>query len=363
MIDPRLSPARLIDKLNQQYPRELAFSAKNAEETILWQKRLRPKLEKILGGFPEKKGPLSAKIIKSETESKMRPDGSNYAYKKETITFEAQPGEEVLSYFLTPDDSSRRVHGKFPCVICVAGHGMGADSIIGYQDDGTERKTFDGYQRDFALQCVSRGYSVFVVEQMAIGHRRTSDEIKENPRRSTCGDTFHELLLFGKTLIGVRTYDVIRAIDYLYTRTDIDSDHLSILGVSGGGTTSLFTAALDERIKCILVSGYLNSFSDTLMVNTHCACNYIPGILKYCEFSDIAGLVAPRPMFFEVGDKDSTSPIASVRKTYSEIQKIYGTLGAKDRLQLSVFEGPHEFNGKDAFKFLDQFFAQAKNQH
>jgi cephalosporin-C deacetylase-like acetyl esterase len=64
------------------------------------------------------------------------------------------------------------------------------------------------------------------------------------------------------------------------------------MGISGGGTVSLFSAAVDKRIKVAVVSGYFNTFRDSILSLSHCLDNYVPGILNYVEMYDLAGLVA-----------------------------------------------------------------------
>jgi hypothetical protein len=52
-----------------------------------------------------------------------------------------------------------------------------------------------------------------------------------------------------------------------------------------------------------MVSGYLNSFQDGVASLAHCIDNYVPGVLKWAEMYDIAGLIAPRPLFVESGGR------------------------------------------------------------
>ena len=80
------------------------------------------------------------------------------------------------------------------------------------------------------------------------------------------------------------------------------------MGISGGGTCTLFSAALEPRIRAAMVSGYLNTFRDCIMSVSHCIDNYVPGILNWAEMYDVAGLVAPRPLFAESGEKDDIFP-------------------------------------------------------
>src|ERR1041385_360733 len=102
------------------------------------------------------------------------------------------------------------------------------------------------------------------------------------------------------------------------------------MGISGGGTVTVFSTALEPRIRAALVSGYLNTFKDSVGSLAHCIDNYVPGILNYAEMHDIAGLIAPRPLFVESGEKDNISPIKASIASFNEVQKIYGVFGAAD---------------------------------
>jgi len=70
----------------------------------------------------------------------------------------------------------------------------------------------------------------------------------------------------------------------------------------------MYAAAVEERIKVAVISGYLNTFKDSIMAMKHCECNYLPGILKYGEMYDICSLIAPRPLLIESGKNDPIFP-------------------------------------------------------
>lgn len=153
-------------------------------------------------------------------------------------------------------------------------------------------------------------------------------------------------------MIGWRVWDVIRAIDYLQTRSEIDSSRIATMGISGGGTVSLFSAAMDERIKVSVVSGYFNTFRDSILSLSHCIDNYVPGILNYIEMYDIAGLIAPRGLFVESGLRDPIFPIHGSRAAVRKARDIYAAFGAADKIGNEIFDDEHVFYGKGAFEFL-----------
>jgi len=159
-------------------------------------------------------------------------------------------------------------------------------------------------------------------------------------------------MLIGETLIGWRVWDVMRTIDYIATRPELDSTRIGCMGISGGGMVTAFSAALEPRIRVALVSGYLNTFRDSVGSLAHCVDNYVPGILNWAEMHDIAGLIAPRPLFVESGEKDNIFPIAASIESFNHVREIYRVFGAADRVEQEAFPDEHSFWGRRGIPFL-----------
>ena len=70
-------------------------------------------------------------------------------------------------------------------------------------------------------------------------------------------------------------WDIQRLIDYLETREDFLPGGVGCVGLSGGGLQTLYEAALDSRIKCAIISGYMAGVKK-LLLHGSCMCNYIP---------------------------------------------------------------------------------------
>jgi cephalosporin-C deacetylase-like acetyl esterase len=318
----------------------LAFDSKTPEEARSWQRKLRRKLISLLGGFPRERVPLSPRSYGTEEF-----DG----YTREKVIFRSRRGMSVFAYMLLPKPLPTE---PIPAVLCLHGHGRGVDDIVGIEEDGSMRKGYGGYQNDFALQCVDHGYAALAIEQFGFGHRRDEKARASGTGGSSCQPTSGTALLLGETMIGWRVYDGIRALDYLQTREEIDSTRLADMGISGGGTTSFYLAAVDQRVKAAVISGYFNTYKDSIVSVSHCMDNYIPGILKYAEMYDIAGLIAPRALFAESGTKDNIFPYRATQLAVRKARVIYGVFGYRNRIGLEVFEGEHQFYGRGAFEFL-----------
>jgi cephalosporin-C deacetylase-like acetyl esterase len=317
----------------------MSFTATNEAAARLWQKRVRSKLTELLGGFPPARAALQARILEKKKIN---------AYTREKIIFQSRDNLSVFGYLLLPE----KISGPVPAIVCLPGHGRGCDDIVGIAENGQQRESKSGYSRDFALQVAERGYAAFAIEQLAFGCRRDDAGRKKGAGQSSCQPSAGAALLFGQTMLGWRVWDVMRAIDYLLSRSEIDSSRLATMGISGGGTVSLFSAALDERIKVGVVSGYFNTFRDSILSLSHCIDNYVPGILNYLEMYDIAGLIAPRGLFIESGTRDPIFPIQGSRAAVKKAQYIYSAFGARNKIGHEVFDDEHVFYGKGAFEFL-----------
>ena len=317
----------------------MSFSATNETSARLWQKRVRGKLSELLGGFPSTRVALQARILEKKKFN---------GYTREKIVFQSRDNLSVFGYLLLPE----KISSPVPAIVCLPGHGRGSDDIVGIAENGEQRETKSGYERDFALQVVERGYAAFAIEQLAFGCRRDEAARKKGPGASSCQPAAGAALLFGQTMIGWRAWDTMRAIDYLLSRSEINSSRIATMGISGGGTVSLFSAALDERIKIGVVSGYFNTFRDSILSLSHCIDNYVPGILNYIEMYDIAGLIAPRGLFVESGERDPIFPIHGSRLAVKKAQAIYSVFGAADKIGHEVFDDEHVFYGKGTFEFI-----------
>ena len=175
---------------------------------------------------------------------------------------------------------------------------------------------------------------------------------KAHTGHSSCELISTNLLMYGKTLAGMRVYEVMRTIDYLFTRSEVDTDRIGCMGISGGGLVCSFASAVDERINVSVVSGFVNTFKDSIMSIHHCIDNFVPGIIKYAEMPDIVGLIAPRPLLIESGTRDPIFPIDATEEAYRRLERIYQLLGAGDKLDKDLFEGDHMISGAKAYDWF-----------
>ena len=329
-----LSPTELHQHLMSKLKPKMHFEG---GKVLPWQKKLRSKLRQLVGEMPAKKVALAPKRL----WFKKHELGTI-----EKIVFTSEPFSDVVGYVCLP----KNVKPPYTFMICLQGHSTGMHNSIAVQRDNENKFHQVEGDRDFGLGCMRRGIAAICIEQRSFGLRR--EQIQKHISSHGCHDATMHALMLGRTLLGERVYDVDRTIDYLATRDDVNMKKIGVMGNSGGGTISLFSAALLPRIAFAMPSCYFCTFKDSVMSIYHCMDNYIPGLLTIAEMSDIMGLFAPKPVVLVAGKKDDIFPIAKTKEAFKELKKIYKASGAENRCHLVIGKGGHRFYADDAWPVL-----------
>ena len=323
-----------LHRLEKKTKPQFSFKSQSLKKGKLWQKRLRGKLIELLGDLPREKIPLGPRIVE-----RVKEDG----YYREKIVFDGEQGFSIPAYVLVPEEKAKR---KMKALLCLHGHGRGKKDVAGVVASNIEKQQYiRPLNYDYGVQFVKKGYFVLAPDARCFG------ELSD----LSCTWGFVSSLLLGKTMVGMRAWDAMRAIDYLQTRKEVDPDRIGAVGFSWGGTHTIYASALDERIKVAVVSGYFSTLRDALIDRSCCPCQYIPNILEYADLPDIVGLISPRPLLIEYGLQDPLYTEGVVRKCYQKLENIYKVLQHPEHLDIDIFEGSHMFSGKKAFVWFDRW--------
>lgn len=311
--------------------RALKWDANSPAEHEAWRAEFDESLRELLGAWPEQ--------VALDHEWDETFETSAFTRRKVYIRSEANYW--VPAYYFVP----KNITGKRPAIICLHGH----SGIYPYIREGTEQEKKKGrdHNLDYAVHFAEQGYITLAVVQRGWNETR-------HDKPHSCHRCTMDAFLLGKTTAGLRVWDAMRALDFLAARDEVDAEHIGVAGLSGGGTTSLFFAALEPRVDFAMVAGYFCTFRDSIFTIHHCICNCVPGVMQVGEMSDVAGLIAPRPLLIISGDEDNIFPIEAVKKAYAELEQTYGVLGAADALESDFFEGVHEWSNRKTGAFLAQ---------
>lgn len=337
---PALQPAHSLWQQYDPANAPFAFHARTRTEAEEWQTEARSALAATLGFQDSPPVPLNPQMI----ERVERDD-----FIREKILLHTAPNVEMPVYLLLPKEGD----GPRATVLAFAGHGYGAKDIVGLWEDGSERETPDGYHADFAIALCRRGFAVAAPEIACFGERQTDFSHLTTGQSAPTSCTHAAMLAFhlGGSVAGMRVRDARRLVDYLETRPECDTARLGAMGISGGGMHTLFSTAIDTRIKAAVISGYFSTFQHSILAMHHCACNFVPGLAQFGEMYDLAGLLAPRPLLVEAGSHDPIFPIDAVRRSVGQAQSVYAVFGARP-VETDYFEGRHRISGRRAYDFL-----------
>ena len=266
-------------------------------------------------------------------------------YTETRFTFDTEPDVTSIGHILIPDS----VREKAPMIICVQGHAKGMHVSLGRPKYPGEEATIFGGDRNFAQQIVARGQIALALEQRGFGERGGTADGPD------CHQIAVQALLMGRTLIGQRCWDISRAIDVVLAHfPQVDSDRIALMGNSGGGTATIYTAALDERIAAAMPSCALAGFRASIGILKHCICNYVPGIMLHFDMGDLVALAAPRPYVAVNGVHDEIFPLESAKEQWEIARRVYGALDAEKKLQHVVGPEGHRFYAELAWPVFDE---------
>lgn len=338
-----LQPSHALWALYQPENAPRRFTACSADKAVAWQEPTRQALRETLGFQDLPPAALEPQAIETV---------DNGDYVREKILLRTSPWTLMPVYILKPKVSQ----GPLPTVVAFNGHGYGVKDIVGLWEDGEERAEPDGYQKDFGVALCRRGFLVAAPEISCFGERQTDfsylDTVLGQEAPDTCHHTAALATHLGGSAAGLRVHDAIRLVDYLETRPDADTRRLGAMGISGGGMHTLFSTCADPRIRACVISGYFCLWQYSILAMAHCACNFVPGLHRFGEIYDLAGLIAPRPMLVEAGTRDPIFPIAAVKESVRRAREVYRVFNAPDGIETDYFEGRHQISGARAYDFL-----------
>ena len=286
-----------------------------------WQDRAREIRQQVLvscGLWPlPPKTPLHAHVF-----GKVERDG----YSIEKVYFETWPGLYLAGNLYRP---LGRGAGPFPAILNPHGH----------WSNGRMADDKDGSVAGRCINFARRGMIAFCYDM--IGYNDT--HFADAPAGQSFSDLHHEIatnradLLWNISLMGLQTWNSIRALDFLESLPDADPKRLACTGASGGGTQTFMLGAADSRLAVqapvVMVSHLMQG---------GCLCENAPGLRVEFSNMEIAAAPAPRPQLLVAASGDWTKDTLTVEGP--SIAHIYELLKQPDHFHYARFNFDHNYN-------------------
>ena len=324
--------------LNGYFPFEVP-EGKAAWEARASELRQRVLVATGLWPMPEKT-PLKPVI-----HGKVKRDG----FTVEKVYFESIPGHYVTGLLFRPEMSG----GKAPGVLCPHGHGgrlqdYGEKNMAKLIESGAEKFEKSGRFPKLArcAQLARMGCAVFIFDMLGyadsvqisrdLAHGfRTQRPDFDTKKSWGFFSTQAELRL--QSIMGLQTWNSIRALDFLEQLPDVDGDRLAVTGGSGGGTQTILLCAIDSRP----VTAFPNGMVSTSMQGG-CTCENCTLLRVGTGNVELTALFAPKPQAMTAAN-DWTKEMMT--KGYPELQKLYEMLAAKENVYCrEMLHFPHNYN-------------------
>jgi dienelactone hydrolase len=360
-----------IQQASDRLPRSLAFE--HARLPLAeWKQRGRAKVTELLSYQPPA----------VDLNLSVRRSRQCNGYTEQRVFFNTAPDVRIPGVLLVPDDKR---HFPAPGVVALHDHGAmyrwGHEKICENEAEHPVLKQFkiDSYEgQSHASELARRGYVVLVIDAFYFGERRlafkplavqsanpdeTEEEIKAFIKTAAETEALVAKTMFwgGMTWPGVLAWDDMRSVDALQSLDFVDKDRIGCVGLSIGGYRSAHLAALDERVKCAVVAGWMSAAGPMLrnfLIN-HTWMVYIPGMLNFLDLPDIMSLHCPMALRIIGGELDTLFPLPAVKEAFAKIASVYEANGVGERFQGVIYPNrPHEFNKQmqaEAFAFMDKY--------
>lgn len=280
--------------------------------------RMREAFLDALGGLPEQRTALNVDVTGTEERE---------GYTIEKVVYESLPGFHVTGNLYRPEG-----HGPFPAVLFPCGHSPSA-------------KASPVYQRA-CIDLVRNGFVTLVIDPIGQGERVQSydPETDEVRRQSIREHTYlgQSCLVAGANLARYFVWDMVRALDYLESREDVDNDRLGVAGNSGGGMQTGFLMLIDDRLDAAVPCCFVTSREEYMKTGQAQDGEQIlhRAIERGLNYDDFLASFAPKPTLIGAAQSDFLC-IEGTRKSFDRVERIYELYDRSENVELAVADRTH----------------------
>lgn len=304
-----------------------------------WQVRL----GHILSNMQLVMGPMPGDDRRVSLDVRIVEECRTSDFVRRKITFAVEPGDRASGYLFLPYP----VEDKHPAVLCLhQTTRLGSAEPAGL--GGSENL-------HYAEELARRGYVTLAVDYPNFGDYRF------DPYQNGYASA---------TMKGI--WNHMRSVDLLMSIQRVDANRIGVIGHSLGGHNSLYAAAMDRRIRCVVSNCGFCSFpyyyEGRLAGWSHRG--YMPRIAEVYDlrpekmpfdFTEVVAALAPRPFLAIAPKHDHNFAVDGVKECIAAALPVYELFGAGDRLAAYYPDIGHDFPPKSrerAYGWLDQWLKQ-----
>lgn len=344
-------------QMKQQLTYPLAWGKAEEKDFAKWKAQARHVLAECMQNIQP-----APKAYAMEVTDREQREG----YEACKIRFNLSEWGRVPAYLLVPEGK-----GPFPAIVLL--HDHGAHFFIGKEKmvrpfhvapevmedaDKWAKQCYDGqYVGDYLAR---HGYVVLTVDALFWGERGRKEGASYEAQQALASN----FLQMGASWGAFINVDDMRSAEFLASLPFVDKERVGSLGFSMGAYRSWMLAAMTDVVRASASVCWMNT-TEHLMTLTNnqnkggsAYAMLIPGLRRYLDYPHVASLACPKPTLFFNGTRDKLFPVEGVKDAYQEMEIVWKSQGASDRLVTKLWDEKHFFNKemqKETLEFFDRW--------
>lgn len=344
-------------QMKQQLTYPLAWGKAEEKDFAKWKAQARHVLAECMQNLQP-----APKAYAMEVTDREQRDG----YEARKIRFNLSEWSRVPAYLLVPEGK-----GPFPAIVLLHDHGahfsIGKEKMVHpfhvapeVMEDADQwaSQCYDGqYVGDYLAR---HGYVVLAVDALFWGERGRKEGTSYDAQQALASN----FLQMGASWGAFINVDDMRSAEFLASLPFVDKKRVGCLGFSMGAYRSWMLAALTDVVRASASVCWMNT-TEHLMTLTNnqnkggsAYAMLIPALRRYLDYPHVASIACPKPTLFFNGTRDKLFPIEGVRDAYREMETVWKSQGASDRLVTKLWDEKHFFNKemqKETLEFFDRW--------
>jgi hypothetical protein len=344
MPNRNLNPHVMFQRMAANHQPLARFVAEDVSGFNAWKKETWNKVLACLGEFPETVDP-NPELVCEWSEKGLRRqrwliDVHEHLSASLLVNYPGTPRAEEL-----------------PALLCWHGHGpFGKEPVMGNESSEELRSERDAQNYNYGEKMARFGYVTYAIDWIGAGERNPSRKPNKSPAldgRDWCNVLYLHATMFGSTSIAINVQHGKVATDFVSGLDEVDESRLGVMGLSGGGTMTLWSYLCDERFR----AGEIICYSDLweffgIRDANYCGMQVAPGLYKLVDLPDLQGLLAPRPLLVDIGIHDTCFLVDTSMECFRQVEHVYDVAGASGHLELDLHNGGHGWGAQKSEAFF-----------
>ncbi|MFA6111617.1 MAG: alpha/beta hydrolase family protein, partial [Candidatus Latescibacterota bacterium] len=317
MSERNLSPQQMFVDLVRDHKPECRFTGRERKAFQTWKKKALPRVLATLGDPPPPPTAPDPELVAQWEE---------HGLIRQRWLINVQ--QHLAAVLLVNLPKGLKRGEKLPAILCCHGHGpYGKEPVMGNQSSPELRQAVSGHRYNYGQVMAEKGFVTYAIDWIGFGER--NDNTKPNHWAGTGGRDWCNLYYLHATMLGMTSLSINVshgkvATDVVSRLPQVDGSRLGVMGLSGGGTMTLWMALCDERFKAVEIICYSDLWACFGIRDlNYCGMQVAPGLYKLVDLPDLQGLLAPRPLLVDIGANDTCFKLDSATACFEKVKSIY----------------------------------------